>query len=71
MSQFRLCSVRARRTKALVTRLMLGGTVPASTASSPTAVSAIDELAKLAHLREIGALTDERVHGAKARLFRS
>ena len=70
MVEFHVSRNQAEEIKATITRLMVGGPGQPVTANAPGPASVADELAKLAHLRDIGALTDEEFAAQKARLLR-
>ena len=70
--EFRVTKPQAEEIKATLTRLMLGGSTPPSSAATvPAPVSVADELAKLVQLRDAGALTDEEFAAQKAKLLGS
>ena len=70
--EFRVSKPQAEEFKATITRLMLGGNTPPSSAAAVSAPASVaDELAKLVQLREAGALTDEEFAAQKAKLLGS
>ena len=76
--EFHVTKPQAEEIKATITRLMLGGSTPASAPGPaaglprPTAPASVaDELVKLVQLRDAGALTDEEFAAQKAKLLGS
>jgi hypothetical protein len=69
--EFHVSKPQAEAAKTLITRLMLGGSAPVPAGGPAVPASVADELAKLVHLRDIGALSDEEFAAQKARLLGS
>jgi len=69
--EFHVSKAQAEEAKATITRLMLGESMPTAAPGSAASASVADELAKLAKLRDSGALTEEEFATQKAKLLGS